>query len=164
MSEESQNQEMVETLVDFEGFDTEGVDMSSRASLIPAGNYVVVCTRAEYKRNKNGNGFLVDCEFQVTDGEQAGRKFWNMFNIKNENQQAEQIGKRDFSKLLQALGLKSIKSMSEVQDKPFVAELGFRKKSKDTDDEVNTIKKYFDRSKASLVATAGSMDVTEPPF
>lgn len=161
----SDGQEFESDVVDFAGFDTDGVDMSSRATLIPAGKYVVVCTRADYKKNKKGTGFLVDCEFQVTDGEHANRKLWMMFNIKNEDQQAESIGKREFSMLLQALGLKQIKSMSEIMDKPFVAEVGFRRKSKDQpDEEVNAIKKYFDRSKASLIATQGSGDVTATPF
>jgi len=160
----SQDQEFneLETVTEFGGFDTEGVDMSSRASLIPAGKYVVVATRADYKRNKNQNGYFVDCEFQVTDGEYNGRKFWEMFNIKNENAQAESIGKREFSKLLTALGFKTIKSMSEIVDRPFVAELGFKKKSKDSTDEVNTIKKYLDRTQAATIEA--SDDPTATPF
>jgi len=83
-------------------FDLNEVE-ESNGGCIPAGTYRAAVETAELKETKNG-GLMIDCQFTVTDENQNGRKFWEMFNIKNDNPEAVQIGLGRIKSMIVAAG------------------------------------------------------------
>ncbi len=71
---------------------------------IPQGEYTLVCVNAEINENKKGTGEYIKCEFEVDGGEQNGRKVFHMFNIKNENVKAVEIGLGQLKTFLKMAG------------------------------------------------------------
>lgn len=75
-------------------------DKESSYSPIPAGTYNMVVTAAEMKETKTGNQRLA-VTFNVTDGEFAGRKVFDGYNMSG-TEQAVQIGRGQVKSLLKA--------------------------------------------------------------
>lgn len=73
-------------------------DKESSFSPIPAGTYNLVVTAAEMKETKTGNQRLA-VTFNVTDGEFAGRKIFDGYNMSG-TEQAVQIGRGQVKSLL----------------------------------------------------------------
>lgn len=70
-------------------------DLSSAEDLnavVPKGNYHAVVVKAELKDTKSGTGQYLNVEFKILNNGQNGRSVFQMFNIKNENPKAVQIG------------------------------------------------------------------------
>lgn len=95
---------------------------------LPDGEYDVVINDADYRQTKNGNGYYVSVEFQVIDGEHAGRKLWSNYNLVNPNAQAQEIGEQQFAKLcLATLGKLSCSDTDELLDKTCTVGVGLEK-------------------------------------
>lgn len=84
-------------------FDLNEVEEFS-GGVIPAGTYPVTLEQAEVKETKDGSGLFIQAMFTVTGENQTGRKFWEMFNIKNTNEKAVQIGLGRIKSLIVAAG------------------------------------------------------------
>jgi hypothetical protein len=65
------------------------------------GWYTVRITDAEVKETKAGTGFYVKIEYTLENE----RKHWENYNIKNENEKAEEIGRGQFNAVCYACGL-----------------------------------------------------------
>lgn len=74
---------------------------------LPEGSYNVVCDSAEIKQTKTGTGEYINTKFKVVGGEFDGRKLFTMFNIKNPNEKAVQIGMSQLKSFMKASGLES---------------------------------------------------------
>ena len=59
---------------------------------IPSGTYYVICDESEVKTTKDGTGEYINIKFKILSGEHEGRAVFNMFNIKNKNEKAVNIG------------------------------------------------------------------------
>jgi hypothetical protein len=95
---------------------------------LPDGEYDVVINDSDYKQTKNGNGYYVSVEFEVIDGEHAGRKVWANYNLVNPNAQAQEIGEQQFAKLcLATLGKLSCNDTDELIDKTCTIGVGLEK-------------------------------------
>lgn len=75
------------------------------------GDYVVTCTEAEVKQTKSGSGEYIKAKFEAETGE----TFFHMFNVKNENKKAVDIGLGQLKKFLRVAG-KSDLSKASVDD------------------------------------------------
>ena len=71
---------------------------------IPEGDYLVACTNASVKDTKDGSGEYINCEFTVCGSQFDGRKIFQMFNIKNKNVQAVEIGLSQLKGFMLAAG------------------------------------------------------------
>lgn len=60
--------------------------------LLPDGIYTIMVDEAEVKQTKSGDGEYINCKFKVIAGEYEGRFLFKMFNIKNANPKAVEIG------------------------------------------------------------------------
>jgi hypothetical protein len=89
---------------------------SSGFDLLQAGEYVVTCDDATVKETKNGTGEYINCKFAVCQGDKKGRILFNMFNIKNANAKAVEIGLQQLKAFLVASEAPSmnIKSASDL--------------------------------------------------
>jgi hypothetical protein len=67
-----------------------GIDLTdvTEGGVLAAGDYVVTCTDAEVRETKNGSGEYIKCVFENEDG----AKIFHMFNTKNDNPKAVEIG------------------------------------------------------------------------
>jgi len=84
-------------------FDLNEVEEFS-GGVIPPGTYRATLEEAELKETKDGEGKYIQATFVVTDENQTGRKFWEMFNIQNKNEKAVQIGLGRIKSLIVAAG------------------------------------------------------------
>ena len=85
------------------GFNAGDYDPADDFSPIPAGEYVVMMTEAVVDYTSKG-GQLVKLTYTVMDGEFQGRKFWSNHNIVNSNPKAEEIGRKEISRIAHAIG------------------------------------------------------------
>ena len=125
------------------------------------GSYSALVTGIEKKSTKNGTGEYYQVEFTVTTQGATGRKIWDNFNTKNDNQQAVNIGLAKLKSLAISTGI------SEAQLTKFDPTMLANKEVKittvikkdDTYGDKAEIKKY-----ASLATTDKSALVDEIPF
>lgn len=86
-------------------------------SPIPDGFYTVQCSKAVVKDTKSGTGQYISCEFRVVDeGQYYNRVVFMMFNIKNPNAQAVEIGLRQLKDFMTAAGVKNPDKLEAVTD------------------------------------------------
>lgn len=64
----------------------------SSFELIPEGQYLVKVEDAEVKDTKSGTGQYINVKFKVCGGKHDGKVLFHMFNIKNDNAKAVEIG------------------------------------------------------------------------
>ena len=111
----------------------------------PEGQFLAMCVEAEIKETKkkqNGEadkGLILECKFQIVDGEEKGTNLFDRFNIENDNPTAERIGKGQLKKLVKALGLESITNSDEMLEIPLVIHV---REQKNTDFPGSEIWKY----------------------
>lgn len=72
--------------------------------VLPKGQYIARVTKAETKSSKVG-GEYIQIEFTIADGKQTGRKFWDIFNTKNQNPKAVSIALGKLKSLCLASGI-----------------------------------------------------------
>lgn len=86
------------------------------SNVLPAGKYVASVTNAEVKDTKDGSGQYINAEFSIIDEDFKGRKVFQMFNIKNRNEQAVTIGMSQLKSLMLAAGASSfaLNTVSEL--------------------------------------------------
>lgn len=142
-----------------EPFDSKKVEPNEgfNGELLPAGLYTLEITSAEVKDNKKGTGKLLKLEHTVIDPEQfARRKVWKQMNLRNENAQAETIGRAELSGLCRAAGIDILKDTDEFMGKVIKARVTIRKGDGQYGDQ-NEIKGY-----ESALATAKAADAPKP--
>lgn len=82
---------------------------------VPAGRYAVTCEKAEVRDTKAPGGQYINTVFKIVTGDQEGRVVFHMFNIKNKNEKAVQIGRGQLKSFLAASGQASF-SLDTVSD------------------------------------------------
>lgn len=125
------------------------------------GSYAALVTGIEKKSTKNGTGEYYQVEFTITTQGATGRKIWDNFNTKNDNQQAVNIGLAKLKSLAISTGI------SESQLTKFDPTMLSNKEVKittvikkdDTYGDKAEIKKY-----ASLTTTDKAALTSEIPF
>lgn len=84
--------------------------------LIAPGKYPAVINATDIKATKSGTGQYLEIEFQIIDGEYAGRRVWERLNINNENKKAEDIARERLAALCQALEIATLTDSDQLQD------------------------------------------------
>lgn len=85
---------------------------------IPAGIYTAEITRSEVKDTRAGTGNYLSLGFKILEGQYAGRIVFHNINLKNPNDIAVQIGRKELAKLLQAIGRTGVQESSELHGIP----------------------------------------------
>ncbi len=109
------------------GFDANAPENQSSNSLVPAGTYRMVAVSSELKDTKKRDGKYFNFEFQILDGEFQNRRVFHKFNIKNSNEQAEQIGKGQLSQFCRAVNVPNPNDSSDLHMKQFEAKVIIKK-------------------------------------
>ena len=137
----STNQQKVTAL----SFDASGIVPQAPLEIIPAGWYNMEITDAEVKatRGKSG-GTRANFELTVTTGDHKGRKVFAGINVKNANQQAQEIGQRELSAICHATGIINVSDLAAFIGKQLQVKVKVRKAT-DADKEQG----YEDRNEPS---------------
>lgn len=128
-------------------FNANEVEPSRELEPIPAGKYVAVITDSEMKDTRAGTGRYLQLEFEITDGEFAGRKVWARLNIENRNPEAVRMARADLSAICRAVNVLTPNDSADLHNLPLVIKVHCRK-DKNTGEITNDIRGY--ESKAAF--------------
>lgn len=110
---------------------------------LPNGIYKLEIESSEIKEGQNGTGLSVTNNV-VDPEEYAGRKLFNYYNLEHKNQQAQEIGNRQFASLCRAVGIDAVEDSDELHFLPYTAKVGLGKPSKDGQYPARAeIKRYY---------------------
>lgn len=113
-------------------FDATGYTPQERSyGVIPPGKYAAVINNTDIKATKAGDGQYLEIEFQIIDGDYAGRRVWERLNINNPNKKAEDIARERLAGLCQALGIATLTDSDQLIDGQVVMGLEIDRKEPD---------------------------------
>ena len=122
-------------------FNANEVEPSKAFDPIPAGKYIAVITDSEMKETRAGTGRYPQLEFEITDGEYAGRKLWSRLNIENQNAEAVRLARADLSAICRAVNVLTPSDSIDLHNLPLVIKVHCRK-DKNTGEITNDIRGY----------------------
>ena len=98
------------------GFTADDYDPRDDFEPLPAGSYVTMITEASVQPTKSG-GQMVKLSYTVMDGQYQGRKIWSNHNIINNNPRAEEIGRKEISRIAHALNFPKLADTDQLVNK-----------------------------------------------
>ena len=124
-------------------------------SVLPKGEYLVICRESELKDTKAGDGKYIKVMFEIVSQEYNGRKLWHNFNVVNPNDMAQKIGLGQLKSFLLSSGVKP-EQLNSVKPHNLVGQGCVVKVTTKTDSygEKNEITSFKPEEKASVPAPA----------
>ena len=107
-------------------FNAEEVEPSSSYEPIPAGWYRAIISASEIKPTRDGYGEYLSLTLQVIEGQYANRLVFARLNLKNANEKAVDIARKDLAAICRAVGVMSPQSSEELHDKPLMIKVKVR--------------------------------------
>lgn len=98
-------------------FDANNVEPTTPYVALPPGEYIAQAIASAMEATKRGDGRFLKFEFEVVDGEQAGRKIIERFNLENPNSTAVEIAQRQFSGFCRAAGVMTVSDSEQLHFK-----------------------------------------------
>lgn len=110
---------------------------------LPKGIYPVVVEKSEVKDTNDGKGKYINVELTISEGEFSGRKVFDLFNVVNESEKAENIGKGMLKQLIVASGadIEVFTDADQLVGLEMDIVLGMQKATEEYE-ERNKVKKY----------------------
>lgn len=96
-----------------------------RVGAMPKGWYKTIVEKTELKPTNDGTGQFVSVMFGVVEGNYKGSKFFNNFNVVNASEKAVEIGHKQFSALLHAVGVLQMTNTDQIKNIPFFTRLKY---------------------------------------
>ena len=145
-------------------FNAEEVEPSSSFDPIPAGWYTAIISNSEMKATRDGYGEYLSLTLQIIEGQYENRLVFARLNLKNANDKAVDIARKDLAAICRAVGVMSPKSSEELHDKPLMIKVKVRPASGDYEAS-NDIGGYKAVEGANLTPApkAASKPQTPPP-
>ena len=112
-------------------FNAEEVEPSSSFDPIPAGWYQAIISNSELKATRDGYGEYLSLTLQVIEGQYSNRLVFARLNLKNANDKAVDIARKDLAAICRAVGVMSPQSSEELHDKPLMIKVKVRPASGD---------------------------------
>jgi len=132
------------------GFDLNEYESEERSfEPLPKGEYELKCSEAEMKVTKSG-GEMIAATFEIVKGQFANRKVWNNYNIVNNSEKAQRIGREQVSAWARACGKPNATSVDELLERSFTAVLDIEKGTEGYSDK-NRIVGYVSKDSAPAV-------------
>ena len=95
-----------------------GPDPGEGFSLIPEGKYMAKVTNSKLVPTRSGNGQILELTWQIQSGPYERRLIWDKITIIHSNEQAQDIGRKQWKKALRAAGIDhSPQDSSEIHGK-----------------------------------------------
>ena len=112
-------------------FNAEEVEPSSSFDPIPAGWYTAIISNSEMKATRDGYGEFLSLTLQVIEGQYENRLVFARLNLKNANDKAVAIARKDLAAICRAVGVMSPQASEELHDKPLMIKVKVRAASGD---------------------------------
>ena len=106
-------------------FNAEEIEPSS-FDPIPAGWYKAIISASEMKATRDGYGEYLSLTLQVIEGQYENRLVFARLNLKNANDKAVDIARKDLAAICRAVGVMSPKASEELHDKPLMIKVKVR--------------------------------------
>jgi len=107
-------------------FDASTIEPSSSYDPIPAGWYQAIISNSEMKPTRDGYGEYLSLTLQVIEGQYSNRLVFARLNLKNANDKAVDIARKDLAAICRAVGVMSPQSSEELHDKPLMIKVKVR--------------------------------------
>ena len=145
-------------------FNAEEVEPSSSFDPIPAGWYKAIISNSEMKPTRDGYGEYLSLTLQIIDGQYENRLVFARLNLKNANDKAVDIARKDLAAICRAVGVMSPQASEELHDIPLMIKVKVRAASGDYEAS-NDIGGYKAVEGANLTPApkAASKPQTPPP-
>jgi len=114
-------------------FNAEEIEPSSSFDPIPAGWYKAIISNSEMKPTRDGYGEYLSLTLQIIEGQYENRLVFARLNLKNANDKAVDIARKDLAAICRAVGVMSPKSSEELHDKPLMIKVKIRPASGEYD-------------------------------
>lgn len=146
-------------------YDPRGQDRGQApGEVLPSGYYLSAITGSDIKTTKDGSGNYIELEHTIQSQGYKGRKVWSRINRKNKSEIAERIGREEFARLLDAIGMGEviIRDTVQLHDKVMCIRVVVEKDQNGGDR--NEVKGYFDKSKVGAPAPAPAAAAPAPAW
>ena len=107
-------------------FNAEEVEPSSSFDPIPAGWYQAIISNSEMKATRDGYGEYLSLTLQIIDGQYENRLVFARLNLKNANDKAVDIARKDLAAICRAVGVMSPQASEELHDIPLMIKVKVR--------------------------------------
>ena len=114
-------------------FDASTIEPSNSYDPIPAGWYKAIISNSEMKPTRDGYGEYLSLTLQVIEGQYENRLVFARLNLKNANDKAVDIARKDLAAICRAVGVMSPQSSEELHDKPLMIKVKVRPASGEYD-------------------------------
>lgn len=104
-------------------YENEGDGSGRSRDPIPEGVYSLALVEADTKAARSGNGIVMTCKFEVTEGSYKGKWIWERFNIVNSNDTAQRIARGRVSKWATAAGKPGATDTDKLMGRKFFAKI-----------------------------------------
>ena len=112
-------------------FNAEEVEPSSSFDPIPAGWYQAIISNSEMKATRDGYGEYLSLTLQIIDGQYENRLVFARLNLKNANDKAVDIARKDLAAICRAVGVMSPQASEQLHDIPLMIKVKVRPASGD---------------------------------
>ena len=107
-------------------FDASTIEASTSYDPIPAGWYTAIISNSEMKATRDGYGEYLSLTLQVIEGQYENRLVFARLNLKNANDKAVDIARKDLAAICRAVGVMSPQASEELHDKPLMIKVKVR--------------------------------------
>ena len=97
-------------------FNAEEVEPSSSFDPIPAGWYQAIISNSEMKATRDGYGEYLSLTLQVIEGQYENRLVFARLNLKNANDKAVDIARKDLAAICRAVGVMSPQGSEQLYE------------------------------------------------
>ncbi len=132
---------------------------------VPAGWYNVSIDHSEMKLTKDQTGQFLEVRYVVLDGQYKGRKVFDRFNLRNNSQQAVEIGYRQLSAVAHAVGVLQVADSEMLHNRPLKIKVKLRpaEGQYEASNEVQARKNINEQVDEAPAAVAAAAPVQAPP-
>lgn len=92
-------------------FDQSELNSAPSYELLPKGNYAAQIVNSEIKENCNG-GNRLSLQWEIVDGQYAGRIVFQNININHANPEVVRIGRQQIAQICAAIGRNSVNDLA----------------------------------------------------
>ena len=107
-------------------FNAEEVEPSSSFDPIPAGWYAAIISASEMKATRDGYGEYLSLTLQIIEGQHENRLVFARLNLKNANDKAVDIARKDLAAICRAVGVMSPQGSEQLHDIPLMIKVKVR--------------------------------------
>ena len=107
-------------------FNAEEVEPSSSFDPIPSGWYQAIISNSEMKATRDGYGEYLSLTLQIIEGQYENRLVFARLNLKNANDKAVDIARKDLAAICRAVGVMSPQGSEQLHDIPLMIKVKVR--------------------------------------